>query len=149
MVSLGTTIGLRELIWGHLGSFGTVLAPKMPPRSPPRNPKGPFWDQKASRRGPKMRVWDPQLSKKGVSEGPRLSKCEVWVPKKLGPKWGPEPPAFLRGVQKSRSTNYVIYVYLKNAKRKHSVLTMSAKGPLRKTCIFNGLRKAQNGIPAL
>ena len=93
LVSLGTKIGLRELIWGNLGSFGAVVAPKMPPRSSPRSPKGQFWDQKASRRGPKMRFWDPKLSKKGVSKGPRLSKCEFWVKKKTcWTKMGPSNP---------------------------------------------------------
>ena len=75
--------------------FGTQSAPQETP---------PPWDQKASRRGPKLRFWDLKIDQKGGLGRPEALKMRVLGSKHVlfGRKWGPQIPAFLRGVQKSR-----------------------------------------------
>ena len=70
LVSLETKIGLRELIWGRLGAFRTVLGPKMTPRRSPRDPKVHLWTKKRPGRVKKV----DSGTQKGPKRGSRKAR---------------------------------------------------------------------------
>ena len=90
-------MGSFGVVWGR---FGTQNAPQEPPEEPKRTILGP----KSGPKGSKKAILGPKIVQKGGLERPKALKMRVLGSKKalFGPKWGPQIPAFLRGVQKSR-----------------------------------------------
>ena len=149
----GAHLGSFGVIWGR---FGTQNAPQEPPEEPKRTILGP----KSAPQGSQTAILEFKMVHKGGLGRPQDLKIGVLGSKKVlfGPKWGPQSPAFLRGVQKSRlrKVRYLrisekretktLYFYDVGERvlRKACMLTRFAEGAKRHSCILKWFPKSGN-----